>query len=442
MVNTNLISLLLSIPRSIPSSWETLECRLPSSLAPSPLIIPHESLLNEQPLLTALRSCDQPIFYRDKHGIGPLSQRVWLAFEVKSIEYVTVLTEDIEGTRVQWPDGTIQTDSLEIVQRIQDEYPQNTPDLYPDISMAVDTVNCNILRFKSVFPHNTRPDARIPFQLLPQTATRTPFDPHKVTLEEIDEVLEEYDDGPFFCGDMITAADIAWAPYLERYAVQLPMLYSDSGADLEPRSREYPAIKEWFEAMEDLIPCWACRVMGDPNVYAGLLKEAVEEEGVEYVDRVPKTVANALHRNSYPGDILWNRYASGKPYLAASPAEECAAQLVRNRQTLLETASSGTTTQIHLSKDDVDVALREICDSLINVEDDDQAAGLSPKAHDLVTRLTKDLTAPKDMGMLPLRSLRLLSPGAVDPTTQPLNPSDISKNRTPPPSPTDSLFFS
>eukprot|EP00593_Proboscia_inermis_P012941 CAMPEP_0171301220 /NCGR_PEP_ID=MMETSP0816-20121228/10343_1 /TAXON_ID=420281 /ORGANISM="Proboscia inermis, Strain CCAP1064/1" /LENGTH=52 /DNA_ID=CAMNT_0011778589 /DNA_START=10 /DNA_END=165 /DNA_ORIENTATION=- len=52
--------------------------------------------------------------------------------------------------------------------------------------MAVDTVNCNILRFKSVFPHNTRPDARIPFQLLPQRGVKTAFDPHKVTLEEID----------------------------------------------------------------------------------------------------------------------------------------------------------------------------------------------------------------------------------------------------------------
>ena len=46
---------------------------------------------------------------------------------------------------------------------------------------------------------------------------------------QIEEVLEEYSDGPFggpfFAGRDVTAADIYWAPFLERFAAHLPLLY-------------------------------------------------------------------------------------------------------------------------------------------------------------------------------------------------------------------------
>ena len=38
-----------------------------------------------------------------------------------------------------------------------------------------------------------------------------PFCKTQVTLEEIEEILGEYDDGPFICGATPTAADVYWA---------------------------------------------------------------------------------------------------------------------------------------------------------------------------------------------------------------------------------------
>eukprot|EP00978_Attheya_sp_CCMP212_P020489 scaffold58726_cov58-Attheya_sp.AAC.2 len=36
---------------------------------------------------------------------------------------------------------------------------------------------------------------------------------HMVTLEETDAVLEVYDQGPWVCGDFVSAADVVWAPF-------------------------------------------------------------------------------------------------------------------------------------------------------------------------------------------------------------------------------------
>ena len=43
------------------------------------------------------------------------------------------------------------------------------------------------------------------------------------TLDATDELLAEHG-GPFFVGGF-SAADVAWAPFLERYAAQLPCLH-------------------------------------------------------------------------------------------------------------------------------------------------------------------------------------------------------------------------
>jgi glutathione S-transferase len=70
-----------------------------------------------------------------------------------------------------------------------------------------------------------------------------------VTGGEVDNciVLEEYDDGPFFFGATITAADIAWAPTILVYE------------DLKPRERiPYPELMEWYDKMERLVACYPC----------------------------------------------------------------------------------------------------------------------------------------------------------------------------------------
>ena len=76
--------------------------------------------------------------------------------------------------------------------------------------------------------------------------------------------------GPFFCGEDMTAADIAWVPFLERYAAQLPCLHEG----LVPRdSKIYPFLNKWFNAMES-IPAYACRVRGNPSSWRKVLTMA------------------------------------------------------------------------------------------------------------------------------------------------------------------------
>jgi glutathione S-transferase len=36
------------------------------------------------------------------------------------------------------------------------------------------------------------------------------------------QLLSRFPDGPFFLGDHFSAVDCVWAPFLERYSVQVP----------------------------------------------------------------------------------------------------------------------------------------------------------------------------------------------------------------------------
>mgnify|MGYP003684931581 CR=1 FL=1 len=82
--------------------------------------------------------------------------------------------------------------------------------------------------------------------------------------------LDEFDaaiaasGGPFITGSELGLADAMYAPFLERWAVQLPLtsefhLRPPPGSDAKPR---WPRIESWFEAMQS-VPAYATRVRGD-----------------------------------------------------------------------------------------------------------------------------------------------------------------------------------
>ena len=269
----HLLWLCLALP-----SWTALESKLPSVLPP----VYHETLPDSSV------AKEKPILYRDKDALCPYSQQVWLALEAKGVDYVTVLSSS--PMKLMWPDGTVQSESLEILERIEKEYPDKLPNLYPKISEAVDSVRCNIVRFKGVFPRNTNPTPLAPF-LFRSNGDLVPSKDHMVTLEETEEMLEEYYTGPFLCGKDFTAADIAWAPFLERYAVQLPCM-NPGAPELDPRSKEYSALKEWYEAMEALVPCYSSRVEGSAPFWRSALETAVEQHNQEHDDNVVLSATN------------------------------------------------------------------------------------------------------------------------------------------------------
>ena len=202
-------------------SWSSLESLLPTASAPV--------FQDASEIPQTIRE-SQPVFYRDREGLNPYCQQVWLGLESKGIQYATVLSNeddrltkvaDCSLPRIEWPDGTTQTGSpLEILERIQQEYKEVEPDLYKRISVSVDNVRCNILRFDGVFPRATNMEdleciLKAPF-IFEKDGKLTSKVNHVVAIEGVDECLEEYDDGPFLCGDFVSAVDFVWAPFLER----------------------------------------------------------------------------------------------------------------------------------------------------------------------------------------------------------------------------------
>jgi glutathione S-transferase len=387
-----LIWMCLALPK-----WSELESKLPTTSAP----VFHDAL--------PTNSQGKPVLFRDKNGLSPTAQQLWLAFEIKEADYVTVLTDD-ETPSVLWPDGTTQTDPLMILERINHEYSvnglnTNTQDLYHRVSISVDNVRCNLMRFGPVFPRNTDPSINAPYMF--RKGDLTTRSSQIVSLEETDEVLEEYEDGPFMCGDFVSAADIYWAPYMERFCAQLPLL--QEGDMLEPRyGGRYEAIEEWFAAMES-IPCYSCRIAGDSVSWENVLTEAVDKGLVPKIDLLPSRGKRVpKNRRGDGATKLWEEYKKKRPYLCETPEEECVAHIVRQRERIMTDAAS----ELRLDADEVDQALRETVAGLLGNID---VSKLSGNARDVASFLDKQLRVPRDMGMIPAASLRALVAAAPKP---------------------------
>ena len=397
-----LFSFIWSLSLALPT-WTALESQLPSALPPVYKEKLPESFYDGN---HEMNENEPLVLYRDEQSWCPYSQQVWLALEIKGISYVTILTSGEDNTpRLKWPDGTVQTDSLEILERVQSTFPQKGPDLFRRVSKAVDNVRCNIVRFKGVFPRNTMSSIHAPF-LFRETGDLVSVNDHMVTLEETDEVLEEYDDGPFLCGSFVSAADVVWAPFLERYAAQLPLVHD--GSSLVPRSREYEALKEWYNAMEELVPSYSCRVAGDRATWAKVLSQAVQNGDVPKVDLLPvRGTVIPTNRKSLNAKMVWKQYINNKPWMSNTPEEECVQFIVRNRDSIMADTVSRLGT---LSENEIDEALREVIAVLLT---GDTTKQLSVNARDVAANLEDQLMVPRDMGVLPAATLRMLVASAT-----------------------------
>lgn len=203
-----------------------------------------------------------PILYRDKNCIDLNSQIVWLAMECKNIDYITILVDTAEDVpRIIWPDNESTptvSDPTQLLEQIQARYPEPIP-FYPKISVAVDASRSNIMRLPGVMPRNSDPSLMSASPFLFRTDEVVAKSSHCVSLEELEEMMEEYE-GPYICGEDLTAADIVWMPYLERYSIQLPLVFPKIEV-LNPRSSAYEMVAEWMKSVES-IPAYACVVRG------------------------------------------------------------------------------------------------------------------------------------------------------------------------------------
>ena len=214
--------------------------------------------------------------FRERNGWCPYSHRVWLAFEYKKIPYNTVLIDNMgsrpswyRGTtpQVTWGDGRSIGESDDILRALDREFPDASRKLFPKECKA--DIERIISEFQRCFPKGTRPSSRAAylFRNGGGPVFRSDFE---AALDATDALLSETsDEGPFFCGNIFTAADCAWAPFLERYAAQLPLLH----CGLQPKGGHWRHVAAWFEAMESLVPAYCC-CQGDVWSWAKVLRSA------------------------------------------------------------------------------------------------------------------------------------------------------------------------
>ncbi len=307
---------------------------------------------------------------------------------------------------MKWEDGSTQSESMDLVREIDKRYPGES--LYPE-DILNEVINKGERAFRNIFPKRSRPSSRAAF-LFRFDGSPLWKNEFEKTLVEADALLAETD-GPFFCGDRFTSADIAWAPFLERYAGQLPCLHEG----LDPKcSKTYPHLSNWYKAMETTVPVYGCKVRGDPSSWRKVLTMA----GFGNAGNVPDLVASRMDEltesekaplseaEEKAEQELWETFSSTRPYVAASAREEAAAVLVRNRQAIIKDAAKNCKDSSLASDEKLEEAMRSLSVVLCGeskfsestIEACEEACGAEFRS--LAAYLDERMCVPRDMGAL------------------------------------------
>jgi len=369
-------------------------------------------------------SVDRPTLFRERHGWCPYSERVWLALEVMGLPYDTVRIDNTGpgvkpdywpgGTtpQMRWADGQWQGESMNLIRALDERCGGG---LY-----APPDVEEKIKAWKTIFPRGARPSSRAAF-LFGNGGNPLPKKEFERVLQETDDLLRD-SNGPFFCG-VFSAADIAWAPFLERYAAQLPCLHDG----LLARSDDYPHLNRWYQAMDDQIAAYACRVKGDNWSWRKVLGMA----GYGNMGNVPNDILNRMVKfaiedrmlahlskeESMKQQKLWDEYRIERPYLAPTASAEAAATIVRNREAIIADVEKqckfDMKWQAELSGNDIDMSLRELAallvvdiKTIIRISRD---ANLKRQVGSMASFLDERLCVPRDMGSMSAFSIRQIA---------------------------------
>jgi glutathione S-transferase len=438
---------------SVSPSWSDLEAALgPSFLASQPISVDTVVdpatpffLANEFDVVDSslsipppLQPLPPPVLFRERHGWCPYSERVWLALEIAGIEYYTVRIDNTQGPRpmyyfgqtpqMKWPEKTsrhTQGESLDLLEEVDARYCNGALR-----SHEWDVQQC-IAQVRNIFPR-ARPSSRAAY-LFQYNGDPLPKTTFQGTLHDTNDLLGQTE-GPFFCGPKVTAADVAWAPFLERYRYQLPLLHPG----LNPADpTEFPKLAEWYQAMEDTIPAYACRVKGDASSWrkvltmAGFGNDGVFSKLQGSVEQyVAAERAEALALCNDPNTmVIWNKYRATRPHVAATPHDDVAALLCRNRHSLVNdivkrsvSRPSWTERVLPQTYDDADATLRLLTKVMIakgqeqeepgkrKVVDVAQLLGASAKAvGDLAVFLDERMCVPRDMGAMSAAALKVVA---------------------------------
>lgn len=388
--------------------------------------------VNRQPLLSidsALDSSDpifsteRPTLFRERHGWCPYSERVWLALELANVPYDTIRIDNTghgprpsyfggQTPQMKWPESSRnQGESMDLVAEVDRRYNENgflSSD--PDIQDI-------IRKFSTIFPR-ARPSSRAAylFQYNGEPLWKSVFEE---TLQTIDTNLLSGGDTPYFGGQKkITAADICYAPFLERWRYQLPCLHR--GLDPSDAS-QYPNLAQWYNAMDQL-PAYACRVKGDAGSWrkvlvmsgfgnAGLPPSIADTMEDRLVQEESEAIA-CINQN------VWNNFRSTVCYpVPKSPYLDAATIMVRNQKAIVKDAAKRMDGEY--TEKDIDLALQVLIRQLIhwhttrdsNNDDGELLVDVDDKdtAATLAAFLDDRMCVPRDMGAMSAASLKKLS---------------------------------
>jgi glutathione S-transferase len=443
------VPLVLAIPSGCawsPPSWSDLRSSIVPSQSP-PLCIDwtqdHPSVVNT--------TDDIPVLVRERHGWCHFSARVWLAMELKGIpHYHTYLLESrgdtydgadddddttgsyrrpaffpekwtlprlqLPGLSHEWLGADTEEELLELLQMVEEYFSDQDPPLFP---------SNRVWEVATAFPGclpTARASRRAAWLFSAQEGYRLDALPQSTferVLDQAEALLAKNDDGPFFCGASITAADIVWTPLLERYAVQLPCLHRG----LSPRgsSDRWPWLQQWYQAM-DTVPAYVGRIQGDAPSWRKVLyrdpwwpradlwhpRDTVGPKG-----ELQATEAECIQafgggvEDEESSTILWSQFASKRPYVASTPGKEAASGLVRNHKAILVDAANWMDEEGYEipSDEDLDTALRQI---VVLLSTNGEVQENNETIVTLLTYLDNRLCVPRDMGILPATSIRKL----------------------------------
>lgn len=360
---------------------------------------------------------------RERNGWCVDSARLWLALEIKGVPYETV--REIASSAPALTIGNLTfSDSLDALRRLDAATP-DAPQLWPPPGVAASAVDEMTEAFALAMPRS-RQSTRAAFLFCREEGSRydaLPRETFEATLDETERLLSRHTGGPFLCGSELSAADVAWAPMLERYAVQLPCLH----VGLRPRGGRWRRLTSWFEAM-DGVPAYSCRVRGDAHSWCKVLSSSPwwpagwpprgdpDERGDPRGGALALTVEAAADvfggpsRSELPR--LWASYAAGRDSVAGSPCAEAAAALLRNADALLADARACHALSTDATTAAYETALHGLIevlrargeqgangstDALGNCEADD-AFDMDPDVKALVAYLEDRMCVPRDWG--------------------------------------------
>jgi glutathione S-transferase len=387
-------------------TWQALAAVLPSANHPGPAV--SDWLLAPPSVFSSSR----PTLFRERNGWDPYSARVWLSLELKGVEYDTVrIDTSFQGRpgmlsdstpQIMWPDGHLMAGSLNILLKLDELYPCTT--IAPSSRHAMMSAEPERLAraYHTTFPGGTNADEdNAPMRL---AASRADFE---AAASSANALLGEHADGPFFCGAQLSAADLAWTPFLERYAAWLPLLHP--GFDLE-RDARWPHLSRWFEAMAAQ-PAYSARLRGDPSSWRKVL--AFSPGWLIPPSRgwsPPMTRGHAAAERREVSAPLWAEYTRTRPHVAAGgAAEEAAAHIVRHREAIARDARLGLGLA---SEDALDAPLRALAWALLlqqqgadggamasrSDEEERAACHGTPGLRELAAYLEERVCVPRDMG--------------------------------------------